>query len=106
MAYGQTYLRAWRKHRRLTLEQVVEQVGDLTAASLSRIERGKQPYNQGTLEALAEALRSTPADLLGRDPKEAEDELLKLLRGLPPSVRAQALRLIHALQETPNSDAA
>jgi len=106
MAYGPHYIRAWRKHRKLTLEKVVELVGDLTTASLSRIERSQQPYNQGTLEALAGALRCSPADLLAKDPKDAPDELGDLLKSLPPHIRAQAIRLIRALQETSTSDAA
>jgi len=106
MAYGPHYIRAWRKYRKLTLEKVVALVGDLTTASLSRIERSHQPYNQGTLEALASALRCAPADLLARDPRESPDELERLLAKLPPHIRVQAIRLIRALQETSTSDAA
>jgi transcriptional regulator with XRE-family HTH domain len=83
------YLRAWREHRNLTLEQVAERitlrsqerrdaVDDLTAprsmthASLSRIERGRQPYNQPLLEILAAIYMTDVASLLIRDPSDPE----------------------------------
>jgi transcriptional regulator with XRE-family HTH domain len=52
--YRRTFIRQWRLHRGLTLERLAERVGT-THASLSRIERGIQPYAQPLLEAIAEA---------------------------------------------------
>jgi transcriptional regulator with XRE-family HTH domain len=58
--YRETYIRAWRKKRKMSLEllatRVGKRVGHMTHASLSRIERGLQPYSQPILEALAEEL--------------------------------------------------
>lgn len=75
-AYRKTFIREWREFRGLTLEQVVERVrasvGGFTHASLSRIERGLQPYSQPILEALAEALSTEPASLLTRNPTDPE----------------------------------
>lgn len=74
--FRRTYIRQWREHRGLTLEALAERVGDavggFTHASLSRIERGKQPYSQPVLEALALALQTDVASLLMRDPTESE----------------------------------
>jgi transcriptional regulator with XRE-family HTH domain len=71
-----TYIRVWRQYRGLTLEQTADRVGTsvggFTHASLSRIERGLQPYSQPVLEALADALGTDAASLLTRDPNEAE----------------------------------
>jgi transcriptional regulator with XRE-family HTH domain len=69
--YGRTQIRAWRKHRGRTLEQLAESIG-VTHATLSRIERGKQPYSQPLLEALADALNTDAASLLIRDPADPE----------------------------------
>lgn len=66
-----TFIRAWRKHRALTLETLAERVG-ITHASLSRIERGEQPYNQDILDRIADALMCGPADLLIRDPSDPD----------------------------------
>jgi transcriptional regulator with XRE-family HTH domain len=61
----------------MTLEQLASRVGEATGegfthASLSRIERGLQPYSQAVLEALADALQTDPASLLIRDPSDPE----------------------------------
>lgn len=69
--YRATYLRQWREHRGLTLEQLAERVGT-THATLSRVERGMTPYSQPMLEALAEELTTDPASLLMRDPSDPE----------------------------------
>lgn len=77
--YKRTFIRQWREHRELTLEYLAERIAELlptekgfTHASLSRIERGLQPYSQPILEALAIALNTDPASLLIRDPSDPE----------------------------------
>lgn len=42
---------------------------------ISRIENGETPYTQDTLEALAAALRTSPASLLMRNPSSEEEAL-------------------------------
>lgn len=66
-----TFIRHWREHRGLTLEQLADRIGT-THASLSRIERGLQPYTQPMLEGLAEALQTDPASLIMRNPDDPE----------------------------------
>lgn len=74
--YGATYIRQWRKFRGLTQDRLAERVsaliGGFTRASLSRIETGLQPYSQGILEAIAEALNTEAPSLLMRDPTDPE----------------------------------
>jgi transcriptional regulator with XRE-family HTH domain len=69
--FRRTYIRKWRQHRQLTLEQLADRVG-VTAAAISLLERGLIGYTQKTLEAIAEALQTDPASLLMRDPTDAE----------------------------------
>lgn len=70
--YRKTYLREWRKHRGATLARLVEmlaQMGhDTTEATLSRVEKGLQPYSQPLIEAIAEVLRCSPTDLIDHPP--------------------------------------
>lgn len=71
------FLRAWRAHRGMTLEAAAEAVGEITGeglthASLSRIERGKQPYKQPQLEALASIYRTDTGSLLMRNPLDPD----------------------------------
>lgn len=49
--------------------QVAEEL-HMTHGQLSKIERGKQPYNQELLERLADIYRCDVVDLLIRDPSE------------------------------------
>lgn len=66
------YIREWRKFRNhLTLERLADRVGT-SHASLSRVERGLQPWNQRLLYALAEALQTDWQSLLMRDPTDPE----------------------------------
>jgi transcriptional regulator with XRE-family HTH domain len=66
-----TRIRAWRKHRGMTLETVAERIG-VTAGSLSQLERGDISYTQPMLEALAGVFNCEPHDLLIREPAETE----------------------------------
>lgn len=59
---SKTFIKQWRKHRKLSQERLAERVG-VTHGTLSKIERGLRPYNQRLLEALAQELNCSPADL-------------------------------------------
>lgn len=115
------YLRAWRKHRDLTLEQVAERVqmigaeraaaGDdplsiprtMTHASLSRIERGLQPYSQALLELLADIYQTDPASLLIRDPSDP-DGIWSIWDRLQRRQRKDAVAMLAALVARTGTD--
>lgn len=98
------YIKAWRRYRHLTQEQVIDRLVSLddaqipqTAASLSRLENGKQPYNERVLAALADIYNCEPWELIGSDPTK-EGDIIDLMRHLDERERAQAMRLIEAIQ--------
>lgn len=98
------YFKQWRKHRGLTQEQVIDRLAAMddplipqTTASLSRLENGKQPYTQRSLEALAEVYQCEPDQLLGRDPTK-EGEVIDLVAQLTERQRRQALAVIDAIR--------
>jgi transcriptional regulator with XRE-family HTH domain len=62
------FLRKWREFLDLSLEEVAADIGT-THATLSRVERGKGPYSQWLLEALAWRYRVSVGDLISRDPE-------------------------------------
>lgn len=101
MARKRTYIRAWRDKRGYTLDDMVGRLDVLgvktTGASLSRIERGIQPYSQDTLEAIAEALNVTVADLLKNDPDVPEAEIFDLMRHLDERQKRQAESVLKAM---------
>ncbi len=68
---SKTYIRAWRKHRGMTIAELADAVG-ISEGSLSRIETAKQGYKQEFLEKAAEVLGCTPAQLIATPPTEAD----------------------------------
>ena len=65
------FVRQWRKHRMLTIEQLAERVG-VTHGAIGQLERGEVNYTQPMLEAIAEALMCSPGDLVSRDPASTD----------------------------------
>jgi len=96
--YGKTHIRAWRKHRGLSLETLAERVG-VSHGSLSRIERGRQPYAQRLLERLAEELQADPASLLIRDPTDP-DGIWSVWEQAKPGQKNQILEVAKTLIKT------
>lgn len=96
-----TYIRAWRRKRGFTLDQMVGRLAELgvetTGASLSRIERGEQPYNQDILEPIAEALSVGRDDLLENNPELPEAEVIDFLHHLDAKEAKQAVTVLKAM---------
>lgn len=96
--YRRTFIRQWRKHRNLTLEQLAARV-DMSASGLSLLERGQSAYTQETLELLAEALMTDPASLLMRNPED-EDAIWSLWDKASEGERKTITRIARALKPT------
>lgn len=102
--YRPTYIRQWREHRGLSLKRLADRLPAdaegrpaISDVSLSRIERGLQPYSQPILELLAEALGTDPASLLMRDPMQP-DAIWTIWDQLKPEQRKQALVVLDAIR--------
>lgn len=93
------FVRAWRKHRGYTLEQLAEIVG-VTHGALSQLERGEVNYTQPMLEALAEALSCSPADLIIRDPESPLWSILDNLKAMPADKQAQIAEIVETFRRT------
>lgn len=87
------YIKEWRKRRLLTQERLAERIG-MSTPSVSRVERGEQPYSEPMLTAIAEALNCEPADLLRPPSDPAREEWLRLLNRMGVEKSAKALRLV------------
>ena len=94
-----TFIRQWRVKRGLSLDALVSRIGEdeLTASSLSRIERGLQPYTQDLMEACADALDCSVADILARRPGAAQSEAVTLVENMSDDLKETALRVLKAL---------
>lgn len=94
------FIRAWRKHRGLTLEKLAEKSG-LSPSQISNLEGRKNGYTSHSLEALADALECETGDLLSRRPG-VDDVMLSLWKKLDDQTRERWLRTIRSFQEPPN----
>jgi len=91
------FVKQWRKHRKMNQEQLAAAVGVATSG-ISQLESGKQGYSQKSLEALAVALRCTPAELISVNP-ETHGELTDLLKLITDDNRAHAVKVLKAFLE-------
>lgn len=66
-----TYLKEWREHRDMTLEQAAAKF-DMSSAQLSRIENTLSPYTQDLLELAAHIYRTDTFSLLFRHPSDSD----------------------------------
>lgn len=90
-----TFLREWRVFRNLSQETAASRMG-IDRTTLSKIERGKVPYDQALLERAADAYACEPADLIMRDPKSPLWTLLDAIRAVPEGQQRQIERVIRA----------
>lgn len=97
-----TFIRQWRKHRHLTLEQLAERL-EMTPSHLSMLERGERGYTQETLEAVADALQTDVASLLMRDPTDP-DAIWSVWDQAKPGQRRQIVEVAKTLIKTGTND--
>lgn len=90
--FTRTYIREWRKHRGLTLERLAERI-ESTTATISRIERGRQPYSQAIL------LNCRAGDLIMRPPGTL-DHIEAVFGELSPGSQRRALAVVKALKDS------
>jgi transcriptional regulator with XRE-family HTH domain len=100
--HEKTFLRKWRKKKRLSLRQLAARmeyepgVQLISHAQLQRIETGEQAYTQPILEAAALALGITTSMILDVDP-DKEGDVIDLLRYLKGPKRDQAIEFLRFL---------
>lgn len=105
-----TYIREWRKQPttrypdgmplEVLAERVGEKIGGMTHASLSRIERGLQPYSQAILEAIADELTNGDvASLLMRNPTDPEG-MWSIWEQAKPGERRMIVNIVKTVVKT------
>lgn len=98
-----SHLRAWRKHRRLTLEQVANQTG-FKPNTISGWETGGRTVDLDDLKKLADVYEVTPALLLYAPPGSAKlralDELSSAMDGMDPDTLNDLIKMAKKLVGT------
>ena len=96
------YIKEWRLHRKLSLRKLADRMetepGEnlISYASLSRIEKGDQPYSQPILEALSIALAVPASSLISRKP-DTNADIIALFDSLDDSAKEQAIKILKAM---------
>lgn len=92
------FLGAWRRHRRLTQEQLAEMV-ETTGGVISTLESGKRKLSPKWLRRLAPVLGTTPGFLLDFHPDELPTDVLDVWNAIPDDRREQALAVLRTFAE-------
>jgi transcriptional regulator with XRE-family HTH domain len=93
--YRPSFVRAWRERAKMSIDDLAAMAA-VDKGNLSKLERGKLPYNQDVMERIAEALRTDVASLLTRDPS-APTPIWALMDRASPAERDQIERVAEAL---------
>ena len=96
-------IRAARQSRNLSLTELAGRA-EISAATLSRIERDKQNLDLGLFLTLTRILKLTPHDVLGdAADEEGVDPLVRAISGMQTGERAQLWRSLAAERKTHRS---
>ena len=90
------FLKEWRSHAALTQGQVAERIG-YERSYYSRIENNKRGYDQEILERLAALYSCSAADLIARNPADAEP-LWSIVRRLPSADLVRLTEIARTLE--------
>ena len=98
-----TRIRAARQSRNLSLTELAGRA-EISAATLSRIERDKQNLDLGLFLTLTRILKLTPHEVLGDvSDEEGVDPLVRAITGMQTGERAQLWRSLTAERKTHRS---
>ena len=89
------FLKEWREHRGLSQSALARAIGTVSSR-VNEVENGRERYNETLLNRFADALGTEPWCLL-LGPPEVAEPLRALYFRLSPERRADALRLMAAL---------
>lgn len=95
------HLRAWRKFRHLTLEEVADQAGT-TKAVIQQLETGRLTVSHKWLLRIAPVLGTTPGFLLDHDPNDLDTAFLEAALSVPKERREQALQILETFKTGTN----
>lgn len=92
------YVAEWRRHRRLTQEQLAERVGR-SRGLISQIESGTTELTEDMIYSLADAFRCAPGDLFRVNPLKdgIVVDITDALSGKPADLQAEALGFVRGL---------
>ena len=99
MAMEYNHLRAWRKFRHMTLEEVADAIGT-TKATLQQLEVGRITLSHKWLTRIAPVLGTTPGMLLDHDPNTLPTSVLETWAAIPSEDKPKAMEMLKVFAKT------
>lgn len=93
------HLRAWRKFRHLTLDEVADAIGS-TKATVQQLEVGRMTLSHKWLVKIAPVLGTTPGMLLDHDPNDLPTSVLETWAAIPTEDQPKALEMLKVFSRT------
>lgn len=93
------YLRAWRKFRHMTLDEVADAIGS-TKATVQQLEVGRMSLSHKWLLKIAPVLGTTPGMLLDHDPNDLPTSVLETWAAIAAEDQPQALKVLESFKRT------
>lgn len=93
------HIRAWRKFRHLTLDEVAAAVGS-TKATIQQLEVGRMTLSHKWLVKIAPVLGTTPGMLLDHDPNDLPTSVLETWAAIPAADQPKALEMLKVFKGT------
>jgi transcriptional regulator with XRE-family HTH domain len=91
-------LRAWRKFRRMTQQELADELG--TAKSvISDLERGVVQLNDKWLRRLAPVLKTQPGHILDYAPEDVDTDIIDIWSHIGADDREAARRMLQGLRQ-------
>lgn len=91
------FVKAWRKFRDLSQSELAEKMG-ISREYVSLVENGKRRYDEIFLDAAAQALNCSPADLISREPGPLGG-IWNLWDQIDEAQREQALKVLETFKK-------
>lgn len=93
------YLKEWRKHRKLTQEQLAEKVGT-SKSQISELERYNLQLSPKWLNKIGPVLEVQPGHILDHDPADLDSDIIDIWTRIPQRDRAQAAKVLRSFTGT------
>lgn len=95
-----THLKAWRKFRRMTQQQLADAVDPPTTKSvIAALESGQNGISAKWLHRLAAALQTSPGFLLDHDPNDLDSMWTAATEAVPIEKRADAIAILRVISK-------
>lgn len=93
------HLKAWRKHRHMTQQQLADAIEPPTTKQvIQAIETGQRGLSDKWLRRLAPALGTSPGFLLDYAPDDIDSEYVREALDVPTDRRAEAVAILRVLK--------